>query len=110
MRPSTLALRITAGYPLPTAAAVAWVWYHTKPQYHGMDRIGVGLITFPGCGAVYFLPYGEKIPNSIGILIGVIVNSSALYLLIKLFFYLGTKFPPEPSTNTVENGKGTDYI
>jgi hypothetical protein len=75
-----------------------------------MDWVGVGLITFPGCGAVDFLPYGEKIPNSIGILIGLIVNSSALYLLVKLFFYLGKKFPAKPPINTAEEGKGMGDI
>ena len=101
MRSSILAPGITACYALPTAVAIAWVWYHTKPQYHGMDWIGVSLITFPGCGAALLLPSGEKVPNSIGVLIGLIVNSSALYLLIKLFFYLGKKFQSKPSTNVL---------
>jgi hypothetical protein len=50
-----------------------------------MDWIGVGLLTYPGCGAPLLFPHGDKIPNSWAALVGLIFNSGAVYLLVRLY-------------------------
>ena len=83
VRARTVALIITACYALPTSAAIAYIWYHTQPGYHGMDWIGVSLLTFPGCGVALLFPHTP--PNSVAVTLGLIVNSSGLYFISRMF-------------------------
>jgi hypothetical protein len=103
MTARTLALTVTTCYALPTALVLANVWYHTKGQNHGMDWMGVGLLTFPGCVAPLLFPHGDRLPNSWAILIGLILNSSAIYLLVRLYRHWADRLetvesPVEPGT------------
>jgi hypothetical protein len=80
------------------------VWYQTKGQDRGMDWMGVGLLTFPGCEAPLLFPYGDRLHNSWAILIGLILNSGAIYLIVRLYRRwargLETKKPSvEPGTH-----------
>ncbi len=50
-----------------------------------MDWIGIDLLTYPSCGVLYLFPYGDKAPNSVAALIGLILNSTAIYTVVWLY-------------------------
>jgi hypothetical protein len=50
-----------------------------------MDWIGISLLTYPSCGVLYLFPYGDQMPNSVAALIGLVLNSSAIYLVVRMY-------------------------
>lgn len=85
MRGRTIALIVTACYALPTAYALAWTWRHTKPQYHGMDWIGIDLLTYPSYAVPSLFPHGDRVPSPVAALVGLVLNSIAIYLVVRLY-------------------------
>lgn len=94
------ALIITGCYALPTGYVLASTWYHTKPQYHGMDWIPISFLTCPGWGVLLLFPYGDRIPDSVAVLIGLVLNSGAIYLIVFLYKRWAEKLDKRGSTQT----------
>jgi hypothetical protein len=76
---------ILAFYTLPLAVLLAFTWHNSKPQYHGMDWLMVGLLTYPGCGWQYVFSDRDFVSMPIGALVGLALNTSALCVLAWLF-------------------------
>jgi hypothetical protein len=71
------ALTAAACYAAPFAFWLAFTWYQTGPGYHGMDWIAIGIFTLPGS---LVLPiFWRQAPNSVAVLVGMIVNGGVIY-------------------------------
>jgi hypothetical protein len=80
-RYSVRALWILAFYTLPVAIVWVYTWHNTRPKYHGMDWILVSLLTYPGCGWELLFADREFVPMPFGVLVGLALNTAAIYLL-----------------------------
>ena len=58
-----------------------YIWHQTRPEYYGMDWIGVALLTFPGCG--FGALAGVVTSNCMGTAEGLSINTLLLHLVVK---------------------------
>jgi hypothetical protein len=78
---------LAALYAFPTGALLGWVWYNTKPEYHGFDWFMPAVLTLP-TSALIDLWFPRVLPVGYEGLIGLAVNATAIYSLAKFFSYL----------------------
>lgn len=77
-------------YVVPLSLLLAYTWCNTRPQYHGMDWILPGLLTYPGL-AIGLL---WNATNATAVMAGIVVNALLLYLLGTLVGWVtGPKTP-----------------
>src|SRR5271166_4122143 len=67
---------------------LAYAWHSTKPEYHGFDWIPVSVLTYPGCVVIYVCFQRELLPMPFEVLIGLGLNSIAIYLLARFSCYI----------------------
>ena len=81
-RPQASALLCALIYFLPVASYVGYIWWDTKPQYHGLDWMFVGYLTLPMCAmADMWLP--NRLPMPVDSLIGLVFNATVIYALVR---------------------------
>ena len=67
-------------YTLPLAVLLGQTWHNTKPGYHGMDWIAVGILTLPG-SVIADLCLGKHHSLPLETIIGLVTNSVAFYFV-----------------------------
>jgi hypothetical protein len=78
-------------YTLPVTILLVCTWYNTKPSYHGMDWMMVGILTIPGCAWEYVFSDREWLPMGCVALIGLDLNTAALCLAGRRFSYIARR-------------------
>ena len=82
----------TAGfYTLPTAILLVYTWYNTIREFYGFGWMVVSILTFPTCLVIdLWFPGIVSVPFEV--LIGLAVNSIAIYLLAGLLSYIAKRW------------------
>ena len=76
---------ILAFYTLPVGLYLAFTWYNSRPEYHGMNWILVCLLTLPGCEWQLLFSDREFVSMGIAARVGLALNTSAMFLIAWLF-------------------------
>lgn len=68
------------------------VWYSARPEHHGMDWLGVYILTLPGLAiaSVFHMP---PVPT---VIVGIAVNAFGIYIFGILVTRIAYKLAKEP--------------
>jgi uncharacterized membrane protein len=82
---------VLLSYTLPTAVLLGYTWHNTRPEYHGFDWVMVYILTLPTLAIID--PYFHKtVPVQFEVLIGLGVNTTALYLFARLLCHIAERY------------------
>jgi hypothetical protein len=86
-QPTRLALRAALIYVVPTWIYLAYIWYNTRPEFHGLDWLLIGVLTLPVC-AMMSLYFHGVVPIAAQTLIGLFVNAIAIFFMARWIYQL----------------------